>query len=142
MGVLLVAAEWRVGGHRPAMREIGVGVRTADVVDPAQLFRDRFRPEIERPHRIDEAERPALLARAIVRQYQDQGIVALAGGFKKINQPRQVPVGMIEHAGKGRLQPREHTLLVRTVLVPGFYPVIACRHFGLLRHNPHRLLSR
>ena len=37
------------------------------------------RAEVERPHRVDEAERPALLARAIVGHHDDQRVVAHAG---------------------------------------------------------------
>ena len=142
MGVLLVAAQRRVRRHRPAMRKIAVRIRPADVVDPPQLFRDRLGPEIIRPHRVDEAERPALLAGAIVRQHQDQRVVADAGLVEKADQPRQMPVGMVEHAGERRLQPREHALLVGAVLVPGLHAVIARGHPGFRRHDPHRLLPR
>src|SRR5581483_12044212 len=65
MGVLLVAAQRRVRRHRPAVREIAVRVGPADVVDAADFFRDRLGAEIEWAHRVDEAERTALLARAI-----------------------------------------------------------------------------
>ena len=43
-----------------------LGVRTPDLVDPAQLLRDRLWPEIKGAHRIDETERAALLARTVV----------------------------------------------------------------------------
>ena len=115
MGVLLVAAQRRVGGHRPAMREIGVGVRPADVVDARHLLRHRLGTEIVRAHGVDEAERPAFLARAVVGQHEDQRVVAHAGRFEERDQPRQMPVGMIEHAGEGRLQPCEHAPLVGAV---------------------------
>jgi hypothetical protein len=52
-----------------------------------------------------------------------------------------MPVGMVEHAGKGRLQAREHALLLVAVLGPRLHAVIAGRHFGLWRHQPHRLLA-
>ena len=142
MGVLLVAAQRRVRRHRPAVRKVAVRIRSADVVDPPQLFRDRFGTEIVRPHRVDEAERPALLARAIVRQNQDQRVVADAGRVEKADQPRQMLVGMIEHAGERRLQPREHALFVGAVLVPCLHAVVACGQPGFLRHDPHRLLPR
>ena len=142
MGVLLVAAQRRVGRHRPAVREIVVRFRAADVVDLAHLFGDRLGAEIVRPHRVDKAERPALLARAIVRQNEDQRVVADPGGFQKPDQPRQMPVGMVEHAGERRLQPREQALLVGAVLVPRLHAVIARGHFGVRRHDPHRLLAR
>ena len=118
MGVLLVAAQRRVRRHRPAMRKIAVRVRAADIVDPPQLFRHRLGTEIIRPHRIDEAERPALLAGAVVGQHEDQRVVADAGLVEKRDQPRQMLVGMVEHAGKRRLQPREHALSRRRCARP------------------------
>ena len=142
MGVLLVAPQRRVRRHRPAMREIAVRIRPADVVDPPQLFRHRLGTEIIRPHRVDEAERPALLAGAVVGQHEDQGVVADAGLVEERDQPRQMLVGMVEHAGKRRLQPREDALLVGAVLVPRLHAVIARGHLGVLRHDPHRLLAR
>src|SRR6202043_897879 len=42
MGVLLVAAQRRVGGHRPAQREVGMRVRPADIVDARDLLLDRL----------------------------------------------------------------------------------------------------
>ncbi len=61
---------------------------------------------------------------------------------EKPDQPRQMPVGMIEHAGEGRLQPREHALFVGAVFVPCLHAVIARGHPGFRRHDPHRLLPR
>ena len=142
MGVLLVAAQRRVRRHRPAMREIAVGVGAADVVDAADFLRHRLGPEIERPHRIDEAERSALLARAIVGHDDDERVVAHACGLEERDQPRQMPVGMIEHAGEGRLQAGEDALLVSAVLVPCLHAVVARRHFGVCGHQSHRLLPR
>ena len=142
MGVLLVAAQRRVRRHRPAMREIGVRVRPADIVDPAQLFGDRLRPEIIRSHRVDETERAALLAGAIVRQHQNQRIVGNPGRFQEADQPRQMAVGVVEHAGECCLQSRKHPLLVGRMFVPGFDAVIAWRHLRLRRHQAHRLLPR
>ncbi len=142
MGVLLVAAQRRVRRHRPAVGKVAVRVRPADVVDPAQLFRDRFGTEIIRPHRVDEAQRPALLACAIIGQNQDQRVVANAGRVEKRDQPRQMLIGMVEHAGESRLQPREDALFVDGVLIPCLHAVIACGQPGFRRHDPHRLLPR
>ncbi len=142
MGVLLVAAQRRVRRHRPAMREIAVGVGPADIVDAADFLRHRLGAEVERAHRIDEAERPTLLACAIVGHHDDERVVAHASRFEKANQPRQMPVGMIEHAGKGRLQAGEDAFLVGAVLVPRLHAVIARRHPGVCGHQPHRLLPR
>ena len=124
------------------MRKIRVRVRTADVVDAADFFRHRLGPQIVRTHRIDEAERAAFLARAIVRHDNDQGVVAHACGIEEGNEPRQMLVGMIEHAGERRLQAGEDTLFVVAVFDPGLYAVIARRHSCIWWHQAHRLLPR
>ena len=124
------------------MREIAVGVGAADIVDAGELLRDRLRLEIERPHRVDEAERAALLARAIVGHHDDDRVVANVRRLQERDEARKMPVGMIEHAGEGRLQPREHATLVDGVILPGLDAVVARRHPRLLRHQPHRLLAR
>ena len=59
-----------------------------------------------------------------------------AGLVEKRDQPRQMLVGMVEHAGEGRLQPREDALLVGAVLVPRLHAVIARRHPVSRRHEP------
>ncbi len=142
MGVLLVAAQRRVGGHRPAMREVRVRIRTADAVDARELFRHRFRAEVVGAHRIDHAERAAFLAGAIVREHDDQGVVADAGGVEERDQARQMLVGMVEHAGISRLQPGEDLSLLRAVGVPRLHTVIARRHLCLRGNEAHGLLAR
>jgi hypothetical protein len=122
------------------MRKVAVRIRPADIVDPAQLFRDRFGTEIIRTHRIHKPQRAALLAGAVVGQHQNQRVVADAGLVEEADQPRQMPVGMVEHAGEGRLQPGEDALFIGAVLVPRLHAVIARGHAGVRRHDPHRLL--
>ena len=103
---------------------------------------NRLGTEIIRTHGVEEAERAALLARAIVRQHEDQRVVAHAGGFQKRDQPRQMPVGVVEHAGERRLQAGEDAPLVGAVLVPGFDAVVARGHLGFRRNDPQCLLPR
>ena len=52
-----------------------------------------------------------------------------------------MPIGMIEHAGEGRLQAGEDAALVGRMLLPGLYAVVTRRHPRSLRHQPHRLLA-
>jgi hypothetical protein len=104
VGVLLVAAQRRIGRHRPAMRKIAVGVGPADVVDASDLLGQRLAQEVVRPHGVDHAQRAALLARAIVREHQHQRVLALAALVEVAQQPSDLLVGVIEHRGIGRLQ--------------------------------------
>ncbi len=62
---------------------------------------------------------------------------------RNVDQPRQMPVGVVEHAGKRRLQPREQRAARRRECsAHGLHAVIARRHSGVRRHDAHRLLPR
>ncbi len=142
VGVLLVAPQRRIRRHRPAQREVGMGVRPADVVDAGDLLLHRLGLAVVGPHGVDHAQRPALLAGPVVRQHQDQGVLAQARLLKEADQPRQMLVGVIQHAGEGRLQPGEQPLLIGGMLVPGLHMVVARRHDRVRRYNAQRLLPR
>src|SRR6185437_1070677 len=49
---------------------------------------------------VDETERAAFLAGAVVRQHEDQRVVGNPGCLQESDQPRQMAVGVIEHACK------------------------------------------
>jgi hypothetical protein len=62
---------------------------------------------------IDKAERAALLAGTIVGSDEDDRVREHVRLLRERDQAGQLPIGMIEHAGIGRLQPGEETLFVR-----------------------------
>ena len=96
------AAERRVRRHRPALREVRVALGPADQVDVRQLLRHRLELQIVGPHGVDEAHGSAFLAGAIVRQHQDQGVVAYVGLVEEGHQPRQMPVGVATRRQRAR----------------------------------------
>jgi hypothetical protein len=59
------------------------------------------------------AERTALLASTIVGSDDDDRVREHVRLLQERDQGGQLPIGMIEHAGIGRLQPGEETLFVR-----------------------------
>ena len=139
--VLLVALQRRVGRHRPAMREVAVRVGATDVVDARDLLRQRFRPQVVRAHRVDHAQRPALLAGAVVRQHQHQRVVGHAAGVQEVHQPADLRIGVLEHRGIGCLQAGEQAPLIHAVLGPGLDHVVARRQLGAFGHQAQCLLA-
>ena len=78
VGVLLVTLEWRVRGHRPAPRKIGMGVGATYVVDAGDFVLDRLFDHVVGTHCIDESLGTSFLAGAIVGQRHDNRVVELA----------------------------------------------------------------
>src|SRR5262245_39752555 len=109
--VLLVAAERCVRGHRPAMRKVIVRLRPTDILEPRHLLRPELGPHVARAQR-DASKQSALLAGAVVGEDEDDGIVALSGAFEEIDEARELPIRVIEHAGKCRLETGEEAALV------------------------------
>ena len=142
MRVLLVASQWRIRIHRPAKREIGVGIEPADVVDAGDFGRQRLLQKIERPHGVDHAERPALLTRAVIGQHQHQRIVSQAGIVQKGHQPSQMLISVIKHRGIGRLQTNKERLFIGAGGIPGFDTRVVRRQCRTGRHHPHLDLAR
>ena len=135
MGVLLVALERRIGRRRPAPGEVAVGVGPADVVDARQLGGQGLGLLVVWPHRIDEAQRPALLAGAVVRQHHDDGVVELAAGLEKIHQPGDLPVELVQHRRISRLQPRHQRAQGRGMAVPRLNAGVGWRQDSARRHD-------
>ncbi len=142
MGVLLVAAQRRIGRHRPAPGEIGVRIGAADIVDAGDLLVQRLAPEIVGTHGIDHAERTALLAGAVVRHDDDQRVFKLACRFEELHQAADMPVGMFQHGSISGLQAREHAPLGFRNLGPGSHRIVARRQLRLLRDDAHLDLPR
>ena len=127
VGILLVAAQRRIGRHGPAQRVVGVGAGRPDILDARQLLGHRLGAKVARAKQVDAAERPAFLAAAIVGEHQHQRVLTQAGLLEERNQPRQVPVSVVKHAGEGGLQPGKEALFLGAEFGPGPDIVIARR---------------
>ena len=142
VGVLLVALERRVAGHRPAQRVVVVQVRLANLVDVRQVFRQRVTHTVEIAQRVDRAKGRALLARAVVGDQRDHRVVEFPGLRQVIQQPTDLQVGVLEHTGKRCLQLDREPALVIAERIPGFDPGIALGQQGVGRHDAHGFLTR
>ena len=58
------------------------------------------------------SDQSALLTGAVVGEDEDDGIVALSGAFKEVDEARELEIGVIEHAGECRLETGEEAALV------------------------------
>jgi hypothetical protein len=74
-----------------------VRLRPADVLEARHLLRPELGPHVARAQR-DASEQSALLARAVVGEDQDDGIVALSGAFKEVDEARELEIGVIGHS--------------------------------------------
>ena len=114
MRVLLVALERRVARHRPALRIVVVEVRLADLVDVLEVVGEVVAHRVEVARRVHRPQRRTLLARAVVRDQDDQRVVAASELLEVRDQPPQMQIGVLEHAGVGGLEAdREAALVVR-----------------------------
>ena len=110
-------------------------VSAADVVDARDLLLDRLALQVVGTHGVDHAERPALLAGAIVGHDDDQRVVELACRLEETQQPREMLVGVVEHGGVGGLQAREQATFALGHIGPGAHRVVARRHSCSLRDD-------
>ena len=125
------------------MRKIAVGVGSADVVDAARAFSAiGSGRKLNGPIALMKPSGPPSWLAPLSDITMIERVVAYACRLQERDEARKMPVGMIEHAGEGRLQPREDAPLVDGVILPGLHAVVARRHPRLLRHQPHRLLAR
>ena len=141
MGVLLVAAQRRVRRHGPAVWEVRVAVRSADIIQARELLGQRLGLAVVGAHGVDEAVGTTLLARAIVRHHQDQGVFAQARLVQEGDQAGELAVGVVEHGGKRALQPRGDRPFVGGELGPGPHAVVARRQVGVGGHDAQSLLA-
>ena len=103
VGVLLVPLERGVAGLRPTPRIVGVAVGAADVVETRDRLVGRLDQQVEVLHLVQYAERSTLLARAVVREEQEQRVVHLSEGLEGGHQPTDLVVGVLEERGEGLL---------------------------------------
>ena len=140
--VLLVPLERGVPRLRPAPRDVGVAVRSTDVVQARHGGVDVLWHAIEPAHLVEHAGRSSLLARAVVGHDDEQGVVEPLDGVQEVHQPTDLLIGMVEHRGECLLQARREQALVRSELGPRAHAGIARRELGALRYHAERELAR
>src|SRR4029453_278014 len=120
VGVLLVPAEGRVAGLRPAPRDVGVRMRSADVVKAVgDNVIDVLRDEVEEAELVHYAVRAALLASAIIRAEHEQRVVEKALLLEERDEPADLSVCVVEESGERLLQSRGEDLVALRELGPG-----------------------
>ncbi len=119
VGVLLVPLERRVPALGPAPRVVGVAVGTTDVVDPVDRLVGGLEDAVEELHLVHDAERAALLGRAVVGEHDEDRVVELTHRAQAVDQPADLVVGVVEERGEGLLEAGGQLLLVLGKVVPG-----------------------
>jgi hypothetical protein len=84
----------------------------ADLVDAREFLAEGLGPEVAGDRQLTKPSGPALLAGTIVGSDEDDRVREHVRLLQERDQAGQLPIGMIEHAGIGRLQPGEETLFV------------------------------
>ena len=140
VGVLLVALERRVAGHRPAQGIVVVQVALADLVDVGEVLFQRVAHAVEVAQRIDGAEGRALLACAVVRDQGDDRVFELAGLREEAQQAADLEVGVFEHPGEGGLQADGQSAFVVAQICPGADAGVTRWQRRLWRDNAESLL--
>ena len=127
IGFALPAAERRVAGVRPAPRIVVEVLRPADVVDGGEVLLQVVGHVVEELALVDRAVRPALGARAVVRDHHDQRVLVLAELLQERDQLADVVVGVLEEAGEHFHHARIEPALVRRQLAPVLHVGIVAR---------------
>ncbi len=148
MGVLLVAAQRRVGRHRPAVREVACAC-------PARRCRRSARSfsaigsgrKLYGPIALTKPSGPPSWLAPLSDSTRTSVSSRMPAVVEERDQPRQMLVGVVEHAGEGRLQPREDAPVRRRCARPmpsrrhcargsrvsgGTIPIAFCRAMPLL----------
>ena len=137
---LLIPAQRRVPGLRPARRVVGVRPGTTDLVHVFEV--EAF--DLEAVHASQPVHRPegaASVAGAVVGGQHDEGVVELSRLLEVVDEPPDLDVGVVEHRGEGLLEPARDKLLVGGEAVPGGNARVAWRQDRVLGHDAHRLLA-
>ena len=104
VGVRLVPLEGRVAGLGPAPRVVGVAVRSADVVEAVDGLLGGLEHEVEELHLVEDTERAALAAGAVVGEEDDDGVVEQVHPLQPVEEAAELVVGVLEEGGEGLLE--------------------------------------
>ena len=101
-------------------------LRAAELVDRREAVLERLLRVVEELRLVRRAGRPALGARAVVRDHHDQRVLKLADALQVIQQPPDVVIGVAEEAGEHLHHPRIQPALVVAERLPrGHVGVVA-----------------
>ncbi len=117
--VALPHLERRVEGHRPAVRIVVVRLRTAEIVEERHVGLDGVGDALHHLHLVDRAVRAALTRRPVVRDEDDERVLAPAVLIEEAEQPSDLVVGVREEPGVDLRHAAEQLLLVVGERVPG-----------------------
>ena len=141
VGVLLVPLEGRVAGLRPAPRVVGVAVRAADVVEVVDGLLRRLQQEVEELHLVEDAERAALLAGAVVGEQHDDRVVEQVHVVEGVDEATDLVVGVLEERGERLLEAGGQAALRVGQVVPRVDARVAGRQLGVGRDHAQLLLA-
>ena len=116
--VALPHLEGRVERHRPAVGVVVVGLRATELLEHLEVVRDLVGQTVDELHLVDGAVRAALAARAVVRDHDDQGVLALAALLEVVEQAPDLVVRVREEAGVHLGHPAEQPALLGGQGVP------------------------
>ena len=116
--------------------------RPAHVVQPGEVGFDAAVQAVARALVVIGAVGSARRARAVVRDGQHDGVVALAESVDLLEQARDLHVGVVEEPGKHLFEPRGKALLVGAQLIPRLHTAIARREALVPGQQPRSLLPR
>ena len=97
-------------------------VGPADLVDACQFLRHRLAAELHGPMALTKPSGPPSWLAPLSDMHQISVLSRTPACVKECDQPRQMLVGMVEHAGEGRLQPGEDAPLVGECSSQAFTP--------------------
>ena len=97
----------------------------------------RLQDHVEVLHLVHDAELAALLAGAVVRQQQDDGVVEHAEALEVLEEAADLGVGVLEEGGEGLLEPGRQPALVLGQRVPRLDAGVAGGELGVGRQEPH-----
>ena len=120
--VALEALERRVAGPRPAPGVVVVGVRSTEVVDPAQVLVEALGHEVEEVLLVERALRATFGRCAVVTHHEDDGVVELAELGDEVQHPLHLRVGVRQEPGEDLHHARRESLLVGSQRIPRRHP--------------------
>ena len=112
-----------------------------DIVESRHGCVDVLRHAVKPAHFVEHARRSALLAGAVVRQDDHQGVVQAIHFFQEGEQPPNLRVGVVELRGEGLLKAGGEQPLIFRKLGPRPDARVSGRKHRVRRDQAHGLLA-